>query len=440
MKLSRTLSPLAAFILAIPVFQAQAAVRLTALQITSSDQTGKIQGVGAHRFRTTNHGGQPCIFLVKGDDMDGAIVNGPGLAQNGIDIPLSAGTYTYTVFAENTNSYTWAFYTMNFYFDLSISPQISALAPLNVASQHIFPAFSANQEFTENLTGYSVKAPNSLIYKSGKTEVKLVGFHISTPSLFSKDRISPFEAKRNKTLDYVGEFTLEVSAPPEIIAGGVVNAASFVPKVAPGSLFSIFGSSIAAGSQGATKVPLPASLAGASVTIGGKAAPLVFVSPEQINAQVPYEVVEGAAVPVIVTVNGVASAPVNVTVAPAAPGIFQFGQKRAVVQNEDYSVNNADNGAAKGSFVVAYLTGSGLLDNPVPTGMSAAASPLSRPRGMVTATIDGALAEVVFAGLTPGFTGLMQVNLKVPFAAPGSYPLVISVDGEKSNTTTITVK
>src|SRR5947209_6893276 len=99
MKLFRTIlysSFLAANLIALTTSQAQAAVRLTAMQIISTDQSGKIQGVGAHRFKTTNHGGQPCIFLVRGDDLDGAIINGPATAQNGIDIPLSAGTYTFT--------------------------------------------------------------------------------------------------------------------------------------------------------------------------------------------------------------------------------------------------------------------------------------------------------------------------------------------------------
>jgi hypothetical protein len=57
--------------------------------------------------------------------------------------------------------------------------------------------------------------------------------------------VSPFEAKNNKTMDYVGQITLEVKAPPGISPGGAVNAASFTAKVAPGSLFSIFGSDLA---------------------------------------------------------------------------------------------------------------------------------------------------------------------------------------------------
>ena len=425
---------------ALSSFNAQAAVKLTALQIISSDANGKIQGVGAHRFKTTQHGGQPCIFVVKGDNLDGDIVNGPKTAQNDIELPLSVGTHTYTVFAEKSNSYTWTNYTMQFYFDLSNTPQISALAPLNTTSTQFFPPFAANKEFTEALSGHSVKAPGTLIYKSGPTEVTLVGFHISNPSLFNQDRVSPSEVKSNKIMDYVGEFTLEVKAPPTISAGGVVNAASFTSKVAPGSLFSIFGADMAAATESASSLPLPTTLVGTSVTFGGKPAPLVFVSAGQINAQVPYEVFEAQTVPVVVTVNGVASPVANVSVTTAAPGIFQFGQKRAVVQNADVTVNNADNAAAVDSYVVAYLTGAGQLDNAVASGASAKVDPISRPRGPVTATIGGVNAEVAFGGLTPDFVGLMQVNMKIPNLAPGTYPLVVTVNSEKSNAAMVTVK
>ncbi len=91
-------------------------------------------------------------------------------------------------------------------------------------------------------------------------------------------------------------------------------------------------------------------------------------------------------------------------------------------------------------MVVAYLTGSGALDFPVQTGRVAGADPLSRPRAIVTATVNGQPAEVAFAGLTPAFVGLMQVNLRVPALTPGTYPLVITVGGEKSNAAMITVK
>ncbi|MEP7366001.1 MAG: IPT/TIG domain-containing protein [Acidobacteriota bacterium] len=416
-------------------------MKLTALQITSTDVDGKIQGVGAHRFKTQQQGGHASIFVVDGEDLDGAFINGPKYTDAALNVDLSAGTHTYSLYMERLNSYDWSYYTINFYFDKANAPQISAYTPINITSPQFFPPFAVNPGVDiEDLNGYPVKNPKTLVYKVGQTEIKVTAFNISDPAIFKKDRVQANETTPNKVYDFVGQFTIEVTAPPTISAGGVVNAASFMPKVAPGALISIFGSDLATTTYSASSVPLPMELAGTSVKIGGKAAPLVFVSAGQINAQVPYEVAEGASVPVIVKVNGVSSPTGTVAVMPASPGVFQFGNKRAVVQNADYTVNDANNGAPAGSYVVAYMTGSGALDNPVETGKPAGSEPLSRPRGSVSATINNQPVEIAFAGLTPGFIGLMQMNLKMPALAPGSYPMVVTINGEKSNAAMVTIK
>lgn len=434
-------SVLALLVGACAAANASAAVKLTALQINSTDAEGKIPGVGGHRFKTTQQGGQPTIFLVKGDDIDGEIINGPKSADADINLDLPVGTHTFTIYTEKLNSYNWNYYSLNFYFDRANAPQISAFAPINVTSTQFFPPFSVNPGAkTENLAGYPVDTPKTLIYKVGPTEVKVTAFQFSDPDVYKKDRVHAHEVRADKVLDYVGQFTVEVTAPPTISAGGVVNAASFTPKVAPGALVSIFGNDMATGTVSASSVPLPTELAGTSVKIGGKDAPLVFVSAGQINAQVPFEVAEGSNVPVVVKVNGVSSPAGSVAVMAAAPGVFQFGNKRAVVQNADYSVNDANNGAAAGSYAIAYMTGCGALDNPVATGTPAGSEPLSRPRGSVSASINNSPVEIAFAGLTPGFIGLMQMNFKVPSMAPGSYQLVVTINGEKSNAAMVTIK
>jgi uncharacterized protein (TIGR03437 family) len=227
---------------------------------------------------------------------------------------------------------------------------------------------------------------------------------------------------------------------PLIGYGGVVNSGSLVPQIAPGSLFSIYGSGLASTAQGAPSVPLPLNIGQTSVSIGGKHAPLFYVAAGQINAQAPYELVNDAAAPVVVTVNGVSSAVATVSVVSTAPGILQFGVNRAVVQDEDLSTNDVNNGAAPGSIIIAYLTGAGALDNPVGTGEPAPVAPLSRPQGPVTATINGLSAEVGFGGLTPGLIGVMQVNARVPNLPAGTYPLVVSIGGVPSNSALVTVK
>ncbi len=295
-----------------------------------------------------------------------------------------------------------------------------------------FPKISSSA----NLATWNTCAPTT----NGSTE-----FRVSYPSLaFSGNDKMYFSATNYQDGDVARGIILwreplqAGGTAPAIASGGIVNAASFATTVAPGSLASIFGSNFAATAQSASDVPLPKSLSGVSVTMNGIACPLVYVGANQINYQVPYEVQPGTAT-VVVTSNGQSSPSAPVTVAAAAPGILTFGTNRAVVQNADYSVNEANNPAKVGSTVIAYATGQGLLDNAVPTGAAAPSTVLSRPRSAVTATINGRPATVVFGGLTPGFVGLMQVNLTIPTLTAGTYPLVISVGSANSNAAQITV-
>jgi uncharacterized protein (TIGR03437 family) len=76
----------------------------------------------------------------------------------------------------------------------------------------------------------------------------------------------------------------------------------------------------------------------------------------------------------------------------------------------------------------------------VSSGAAAAGDPLSRPRASVSATVGDRSVEIAFAGLTPGFVGLAQLNLKLPDLPAGNYPLVITANGEKSNAAVISIK
>ena len=195
--------------------------------------------------------------------------------------------------------------------------------------------------------------------------------------------------------------------------------------------FTVLASPKAAG------LPLPTSLGGVTVSLGGRAAPLLYVGPSQINFQVPYETPPGTST-LVVTANGVAGSPAPVTVAAAAPGMFVYGNNWAVVLNQDYSLNGPSNPAKAGSYVMLYGTGAGAAVPAVPTGSAAPASPLSTVTN-VTATVNGVPAAVAFQGLAPGFVGLLQVNLQVPELPSGTYPVQITAGGVKSNSASIAV-
>lgn len=229
------------------------------------------------------------------------------------------------------------------------------------------------------------------------------------------------------------------AATPKIISNGVVNAASYVAEVSPGALASVFGSSFASAESIASAVPLPTNLADVSVTVNGKSAPILAVTPGQINFQVPWETAIGEAA-VVVTVNGKASNTAKVSVVAAGPGIFSAGGGRAVVQNSNGLLNAANNPAKTGTMITAYLTGSGPVTAAVADGAPTPLSPLIYSTSKYSATIGSASAEVQFAGLAPNWIGLVQMNIQVPSGlAGGNYPLTVSIDDQTSNAAIISI-
>lgn len=232
---------------------------------------------------------------------------------------------------------------------------------------------------------------------------------------------------------------------PVISPGAIVNAASFAPPpvpVAPGSIISLFGVNFASEIVSATAVPLPTSLANVSVRLNGTLLPLFFVSPSQINAQVPYDAAIGNAT-VTVTNQAGTSTSESLTIGPAAVGIFQYGgSTRAVTLNQDGTPNSPENPESRGRVIVAYLTGQGAVDPAIPTGEAASLTILSPAVGSSVATIGGENAKVLFLGLAPGFVGVAQANIEIPAnsATGSSVPVVISVDGQASNAPTISIR
>jgi uncharacterized protein (TIGR03437 family) len=188
----------------------------------------------------------------------------------------------------------------------------------------------------------------------------------------------------------------------------------------------LFGSHLAPATSEADSIPLPLSIIDTSVTINGVVAPLLFVSANQINAQVPYEVPAGAATAVVRS-GGKSSAPFTIQIRQAAPGVFMNAQGNAAALDDG------------GSVVSVFFTGVGPLSAPLDDGAAPSAGQTISATLPVTATIGGLPAEVKFAGLAPLYPGTAQINLKVPAAASGVSPLVISVGGVLSNTVQLVI-
>ncbi len=101
-----------------------------------------------------------------------------------------------------------------------------------------------------------------------------------------------------------------------------------------------------------------------------------------------------------------------------------------------------DNPVAPGDFIVIFAAGLGAVEPEVVSGDAAPVSPLAFAAGSVTVTIGGLPAPVFFAGLTPGFAGLYQINALVAeeTAAGDAVPIVIQVGDAVSPPVTISVR
>lgn len=222
---------------------------------------------------------------------------------------------------------------------------------------------------------------------------------------------------------------------PSISASGVVDAASFRAFVSPGGLTSVFGTELSGVTAAATSLPLPTTLAGVRVQVAGVDAPLLFVSPRQINFQVPFEAPIGS-VPIVVITGTQQSAAQLATVATYAPATFvNPATGRPIIQRHpDGALITEENRAKPGDTLIIYVTGIGGLDVEPASGAAASDEPLSTSTVTPTVTVGAVPVEVLFAGLAPNFVGLGQINIVLPNELPqaNGLPLVIIYGNRRS--------
>jgi uncharacterized protein (TIGR03437 family) len=238
---------------------------------------------------------------------------------------------------------------------------------------------------------------------------------------------------------------------PFVNLSGVVSAASLAANVpiAPGSYISIFGSNLASAAASAQSLPLPTTLNETQVLLGGQPLPLNFVGPGQINAIVPSGPPVNTLQQLMVIQKGVYSLPQTLVVAEAQPAVFTQNQSGTgagviVVAKADGTqfLNTSSSPASTGDALVIYCAGLGAVNPPVPEGMPGPSSPLSHTANSVNVTVGGQAAQVLYAGLAPGFAGLYQVNVILPpgITAATDVPLVLSVAGQNSPPVTLAVQ
>ena len=219
---------------------------------------------------------------------------------------------------------------------------------------------------------------------------------------------------------------------PKLTRQGIVNGANFSSQwLAPGSLFTLFGERMSASTDQAGAFPLPTTLGGTKVLVNAVEAALLFVSPNQINGQVPYGIATGRGGFIVLTgVGRTDSIPIDFSA--AAPELFLLENDQAAVLNSDFTLNTPDNPAEQGSKVSVFFSGQGPVDPPVASGRPAPFSPLSYVVGEPAAEIGGLDAKVFFMGLTPGFAGLAQADLEIPTGLFRQLPIRLSIGGVES--------
>ena len=254
--------------------------------------------------------------------------------------------------------------------------------------------------------------------------------------------------------------------PPSLSANGIVNGASFSGESpqSPGSIVSLFGSNFISTLVAAPGNPLPTALDGVSVTFNGIAAPLFFVAPNQINAQIPFGVT-GASASVQVTNAAGKSEIRTIAISPQSPAVFsqnQSGSGQAVIVfgNTATIVGPVKPGAdwrpAKaGDVVTIYMNGLGAVTPPINDGwnscdQSICAPDLSNLTLRFTAvrpqikigTVTVPDSSIQFSGLAPQFAGLYQINLTIPAGiTPGNaVPVTIQMGNTVSPSVTIALQ
>lgn len=212
---------------------------------------------------------------------------------------------------------------------------------------------------------------------------------------------------------------------PAYSAAGIVNAANYAPgPFAANSVVTIFGSNLSNTSNGvsANEVPggtLPTyeGMAGASVYVANMPVPLLYVSANQVNFLIPTNLIPGT-VPVRVVKQGLTGPEINITLVPGAPALFSGPDGYVIAEdwNAAYAIVTSSAPAHAGDVVIVYATGLGAAGQNATGFVPTTAVPIDNLASL-NVYVNGVpldRTDILYAGLTPGFAGLYQINMVLP--------------------------
>jgi uncharacterized protein (TIGR03437 family) len=265
------------------------------------------------------------------------------------------------------------------------------------------------------------------------------------------------------TLSNTGSFyaglihgTQTSSGPPSI--AGIVSASAFggFPSVAPGSWVEIYGSNLAPDTRGWAGSDFvgnnaPISLDGVSVSIGGQAAFVDYISPTQVNAELPSNISTGGVLQLTLSNGPATSAPVSLDVKATEPGLlapvsFKVGENQYVVaQHSDGSyvlpvgaIAGIKSSPAKpGETIIIYGVGFGPVTPNIPAGQLVTES--NHLSASLEILFGQTQAQLSYFGLAPDLVGLYQFNVVVPTVGDNDLvPLTFNLGGVPGTQTLFT--
>ncbi|HYL78097.1 MAG TPA: IPT/TIG domain-containing protein [Bryobacteraceae bacterium] len=239
------------------------------------------------------------------------------------------------------------------------------------------------------------------------------------------------------------QLVVEPQTAPVVFAGGVVNNGTFGggEALAQGDIVAVFGDQFTANDPtGAPGLPLPTTLSDTQVLVNGVPAPVYFTSPGQVNFQIPIDATVGKGT-VSVSRNGQVGNQAFVTITDRAPRFLLLPGNFAIMTTATGTLTgNSSNPVKAGDVVVIYTIGLGPTTPVVPSGTASPGSPLAivpttkACYGFSTPFSQAPCTDVGFAGLTPAFVGLYQINTTIPTGlGSGNIPFSFTVNGVQSN-------
>jgi uncharacterized protein (TIGR03437 family) len=332
-------------------------------------------------------------------------------------------------------------------FDITNPSNATPLATISAQSLGIEAFSPHNPYIIGNLLFVSwYQAGLVVIDITNPSQPRLIGSYDTYPGTASGFRgcwgVYPFLGFDRVLLSDMDSGLYVVDATAAAIGPHTVSSASYsISAIAPKAIVSAFGSNLASTTQVAISTPLPTSIAGVSITVQDSAgaerlAPLYFISPTQINYQIPAATALG---PVLIKFNNGSGQTVlgASIIASTAPSIFTTNASgsgpAAALDAFTFAPAPFNATRSNGQPNQIAVFGNGLGENATDVDANISSS--------VQARIDGQTVTVSYAGRAPGFVGLNQMNITLPPGiTSGEHRLVVTGNGVTSNTVTLAIR